>query len=156
MVRSAKTEGQRSYERAHKAWSRGQLTEAFDLFLDAARRGEKQAYREIAQFYDFGDGTRKNEKQALLWYRRAHRECNDAVAANNIGCILRARGNTQRALWWFRRAVRLGDDEAHLSIAKIYLKRRDRSRAMRHLTMLLEANDVTAGTRDEAERLSDP
>lgn len=153
MVRPRTTESQRSYELGQEAWSSGQLTAAFRLFLDAANRGAKQAYRVVAQFYHFGDGTRKNKEEALLWYRRAHRDCSDAVAANNIGCILRDRGEIQRALWWFRRAVRLGDDEAHLNIAKIHFRRKDRNRAVRHLRELLEACDVTEGTREEAERL---
>lgn len=155
MVRSAKTEGQRSYARAERAWSHGHLKEALGLFLNAARLGEKQAYRIVAQFYDFGDGTRRNEDEALFWYRRAHRECNDAVAANNIGCILRDRRDVPKALWWLHRAVKLGDDEAHLNIAKIYLGRRNRRSAMRHLSLLLQAKDVTPGAREEAESLRD-
>ena len=124
----------RSYELGGEAWDRGAMTSAFRYFLIAARGGVKPAYRTVAQFYGNGQGTAKSEKDALRWYRRACWESGDPSAANNIGCIMRDKNEINKALWWLRQAVKMGDGEAHMNIAKIYLEIcDDQAKAMRHL-----------------------
>lgn len=152
--RASKASIKTTLEQANNAWSRGHLASAFSKFLEAAKLGEKEAFRIVAQFYSLGEGTKRDEEQALHWYLRAHREGHDICAANSIGCILRDRGEIQRALWWFWRAIRQGELESHINIAKIHLKRGELSKASRHLRLLVSTDHEVVGiVREEARTL---
>ena len=140
------------YQRATERWRRKRLHEAFRLFLAAAKAGSEAALEPLAQFYDYGQGTKANKQAALYWYRRAYRNGGDS-AANNIGCIWRDQGKTGTALWWFRRAIDLGDDDANLNIAKAYLRRRNLAKAEEYLNKVRKSKRVTAGSKQEARQL---
>jgi TPR repeat protein len=152
------------YQRAESEWTADRLQSAFRLFLAAAKADFVPAYDLVAQFYDKCWGVKRNQDAALLWYRRAYRDkrswlrqaCRQglSVPANNIGCILRDRGQHRSAISWFLRAVRLGDGDANLCIAKIYLRnQRDRPKAIRYLKKTCSASYVTDGSIEEARRL---
>lgn len=152
------------YQRAEKHWSAGKLSIAFDLFLEAAKRGFVPAYSRIANFYDEGIGVKPNHAEALRWYMRAYREqpawnrranqLGASSVANNIGCILRDRGQTKLAIRWLQRAARLGDGDANLNIAKIYLRDPPRLRhAFCYLEKTCKADYVTDGSIEEARSL---
>lgn len=142
------------YERADELWSQGKLRDAFRHFLSAARAGVVPAFDVVAGFYDRGDGTKTNQKAALHWYNQAYRKDRNWLAANNIGCIWRDRNQLQRALLWLHRAVKLGDADANLNIAKIYLDRkRDPKKALPYLRATCKSRSATQGSREEARRL---
>jgi TPR repeat protein len=76
------------------------------------------------------------------------------LAANNIGIIWRDRGKPDRALFWLRRAVRLGDGDANLEIAKIYLKAKpNMRRAVHYLNKARKAQFITEGSKEEVKRM---
>lgn len=153
-------------QRAEKQWSDGDLRAAFKLFLAAAKAGWVPAFSTVAHFYDNGWGVKTNIDAALhwytraysenaAWYRAAHRRVDsDSTSANNIGCILRDRGERRKAIVWFQRAVNLGDGDANLNIAKIYLSnQRDRRKAIHYLQKTIKAAYVTDGSIEEAKAL---
>lgn len=140
------------YRRANEEWRKGRLRSAFRLMLAAAEAGATPAFRIVAQFYDDGEGVRRNKRAALYWYRLAYYD-GDGAAANNIGCIWRDRDNFTRALFWFQRAVELGDADANLNIAKIYLRKGRLDEAARYLEKTSRSRQVTAGSREEARVL---
>jgi uncharacterized protein len=149
------------YQRAEELWTEGRLPYAFNLFLAAAKTGFVPAYRILASFYDQGTGVKANRRAALYWYMRAYRQHDtwyrrgDSTSANNIGCIWRDRRKSQTAIMWFKRAVRLGDGDANLNIAKIYLhSNRDRQKAVRYLQRTINAKYATDGSIDEARGYS--
>lgn len=142
------------YTRAEDAWKRGQMRQAFRLFLQAAEAGERSAYVLIGQFYDNGDGVRRDEAKALKWYRRAYLNGDGRiVAASNSGCIWRDRGRLDIALKWFRRAVRLNDGDANLELAKIYISKGDLVRAKAYLEKTRRSKWATEDSQDEAKTL---
>jgi TPR repeat protein len=148
------------YQRAEQCWTEGKLPDAFKLFLSSAKRGFVPAYSTLASFYDHGTGVRANRRAALYWYMRAYREHDswyrrgDSTSANNIGCIWRDKRKPQTAIMWFKRAVRLGDGDANLNIAEIYLRSsRDRQKAVRYLQRTIDAKYVTDGSIEEAREL---
>ena len=148
------------YQRADSEWTADKLESAFRLFLAAAKAGYVPAYSMVAQFYDNAWGVKRNEESALFWYRRAYRDHDSwyrrglSTPANNIGCILRDRGQHRRAISWFLRAVKLGDGDANLCIAEIYLRNEsDRSKAIQYLKKTCSAPYVTDGSIEEARRL---
>ena len=141
------------YQRAEEEWRRGRMRFAFRDMLAAAEAGMSAAFESVAQFYDFGRGTRVDRDAALYWYRRAHRR-GDTSVQNNIGCIWRDRGQLTRALWWFRRAVELGDGDANMNIAKIYLyERHDLRKASQYLRRAARSAWTTEGTKEDAQNM---
>lgn len=141
------------YQRAQEEWKRGRLKSAFRLFLAAAKAGCNPARSTVGCFYDQGIGVKADEDAALHWYRLAYRS-GSMLATNNIGVIWRDRGKIRRALLWFERAVRLGDGDANLQIAKIYLDvKPDLRKAVRYLNNACKARFITEGSKDEAKRL---
>src|SRR5215471_3254691 len=109
------------FVRAAAQEEKGNLRSAFRLYLADAKAGDSGCQVNLGNFYDDAIGVRRNRAAALRWYKLAYRR-GSASAASNIGVMLRKEGHTRRALAWFERAVRLGDDEAHLDIAKHYLQ----------------------------------
>ena len=152
------------YQRAEKHWTDGELRTAFRLFLAVAKGGFVPAYDTVAHFYDHGWGIKRNHDAALNWYRRAY-ECKESwnkratrqarsIPANNIGCILRDRREFSRAILWFERAVKLGDGDANLNIADIYLHYKpDQKKAIYYLRKTVKASYVTDGSIEEARHL---
>jgi TPR repeat protein len=75
-------------------------------------------------------------------------------AANNIGVLWRNENKPKRALQWFRKAVQLGDDEAHLEIAKYYLWiERQPEKAISHLEKVRRLKWVSEAGVEEAAML---
>jgi TPR repeat protein len=141
------------YQRADEQWGRGRMRSAFRLFLAAAKAGMVPASEIVGQFYDHGIGVKADQDLALYWYRRAYRHGYDS-AANNIGCVWRDRKKVSRALVWLHRAVKLGDDDANLNIAKIYLRdNRSLKKAILYLKKVYRSRYVTEGSKEEARLL---
>jgi len=143
------------FSRANEEWDHGKLRSAFRLFLSGARAGDPGAQVNLGYFYDTGLGMKPNRRQALYWYKRAFQQ-GYAPAATNIGTIFRDQRQLKKALVWFRRAVKLGDGDANLEIAKIYLRDEEEvGRAIPYLRRTIQARvaAVTEGSRREAQRL---
>ena len=148
------------YQRAEECWTKGELNAAFKLFLAAAKAGFVPAFDIIACFYGDGVGTKVDQGASLYWYMRSYRETSSwyrnahSTAANNIGCILRDRGEEKKAISWFQRAVKLGDGDANLNIARIYLRNGgNRRNAIHYLQKTIKAPYVTDGSIEEAKAL---
>jgi TPR repeat protein len=152
------------YQLAEKHWTDGELRRAFRLFLAAAKTGLVPAFDRVAQFYDNGWGVKTNFDAALYWYEQAYRNGHSehrralrlglTTIANNIGCILRDRGERKKSIGYFQRAAKLGDGDANLNIAKVYLLNEDRRHfAIRYLQKTISAPYVTDGSIEEAKAL---
>ncbi len=142
--------------RAHKQWNDGEPRSAFRLIMAAAKLGDPYGQQSLGYFYDVGIGVKPNRESAMLWYMRAYRQ-GDACSANNIGTIYRDEGDSKRALKWFERAVELGDPDANLEIAKIYIGEKNQIvKAIPYLRRVIKAKarlDVTVASQEEAQRL---
>lgn len=150
---SQEIKANRLYQDAEKYWRKGHLRAAFRLFLAAAKAGQGPAFETVANFYDLGVGVTADQDAALYWYQRAYRN-GSGIAANNIGVIWRDKKKLGRALSWLRRAVALGDGDANLQIAKIYLgSKRHQAKAIHYLKRTCQAANATQGSREEARRL---
>lgn len=131
----------------------GNRRSAFRLMLAAAKLGDIGAQVNVGNYYDAGQGVRRNRGCALYWYKRAYRRGYPA-AAHNIGVMLRREGQVRRALQWFTRAVELGDTESNLEIGKHYLiAERNPRRAIRYLRRVKSSDWVTEAGCEEAQRL---
>jgi TPR repeat protein len=143
------------FAKASNQWDRGKVRSAFRLFLTGAKRGDPSAQHNLGYFYDVGVGVKPNRAAALYWYKRAFRR-GYRTAASNIGTIFRDEEKTKQALSWFQRAIRLGDADANLEVAKIYLRVEGQvEKAIVYLKRTTKArpSDVTEASRQEAQRL---
>ena len=107
----------------------------------------------VGYFYDTGVGVRTNRTKALQWYRRAHRAHDGGGAANNIGVILRQRGQLESARRWFARAMALGNDDAALQYAEVLLLKRQVRRASKILSGIIARNQATEDTLSKSRWL---
>jgi len=91
--------------------------------LTCAKAGDLGGQLNLGTFYADGIGVKQNRSKAIYWYMRAYRrQC--GAAANNIGIVYRDEKNWNRAIAWFKRAIRLGELDATVEIAKIYIRQR--------------------------------
>src|SRR5437899_1229384 len=76
-----------------------------------AEQGDAAAQFQVGQAYDHGTEVKKNESEAVLWYRRAA-EQGYAAAENNLGSLCQfGEGVPQsnvEAVKWYQRAVDQG------------------------------------------------
>ncbi len=142
------------FDRAALEHDQGNFKSAFRLCLAPAKRGNERAQLLLGYFYKNGIGVKPNRDLALYWTRRAYRQGSNA-AAHNIGLIFRDERNLRRAIIWFERAARLNDADAYLEIAKIYLEKQDRTKAIHYLKQTLAGDPMfmLKSSRDEAKRL---
>ncbi len=96
--------------------------------LLAAKLGDTAVMSNLGYFYDEGIGVKRNRPAAMYWYRKAYRKGNYA-GANNIGVIYRMENKPRPALRWFEKAVALGDIDANLEIAQVYVRDLERPEA---------------------------
>lgn len=90
---------------------------------------------------------------SIEWYKRAASK-GFYPAANNIGVLFRDVGDRRRALRWFWRAVELGDDDALLEIAKLYLANQRSAYRAKVVLQRLSCSEVsTEHGVEEANRL---
>ncbi len=154
--RSHKTSSHKTASRLYMdAWDarrKGNCELAFSLFLVSAQKGEPRAVDVVAECFDYGIGVDTDFREALRWYMRSYKD-NSQFAANNIGTIWRDRGKFKRALWWFHRAISMGDTDANLNIARMYIQQKLIARAIVYLERTKESTTATRGSREEAERL---
>jgi hypothetical protein len=142
------------FQRADEQYEKGNYKSAFRLCLAPAKGGSWRGQLALGNFYMNGFGVKPNRDLALYWTRRAYRQgC--GAAAYNIGTLYRDEQKFNRARAWFERAMRLNDGDANLEIAKIYLQKNDRKKAILYLKQTLKAdrNSVLEESREEAQQL---
>ena len=139
--------------RAHEAWDKGDTKLAFSLFKECANLGMFGCMLDLGYFYDEGIGTKKNKKEAMLWYKKAYRKgC--SAAASNIAILYKEKNNNRLSFQWYSRAVKLGDGDARVDLAKLYLNgkgvRPSVTLAKRHLRLALKSKFITEDSREQA------
>ena len=91
-------------------------------------RREQRRSSEFSQSWKLlrcrGVDVRKDLREAARWYKRAYRN-GVSAGALNLSVDLENQGNTRGAIAWLKRAVAMNDGEAHVRLAKIYLKKRN-------------------------------
>jgi len=143
------------FVKADAAWDRGDLQQAFQLFLQAAELGDSSSQLDVGYFYDRGLHVKKDKKQAIHWYYQAYRQ-GVACAANNIATVHREWGHVEKMLWWFRRAVAMGEQDALFELGKYYETAVGRAnnpkKAKDCYRRILRSKHVTQLTREGAMR----
>jgi TPR repeat protein len=142
------------FQRANRLWDRRRLRDALGAFKTGAELGDASCQLSLGYFYDLGLGTRRSPAAALRWYRRAHRGDANGSAATNIATALRDAGKRAAAIRWFKRAIALGNTDAALALAELYLQTKGGvPRALPYLKIARKASNTTEATRERASAL---
>jgi len=100
---------------AYAVYKMGMYDEAFERYLQLAKKGNRQGILNVARMYTEGRGVRANPQRALMWYRRA------ADAGDSIGQYELARAYDEgigiapdpgQARHWYRLAAQSGSSDA--------------------------------------------
>lgn len=106
------------------------LTQAQTLYREAAESGLTMAYFPLAtMFEEGGRGVRRDEAEAVVWYRRAAEGAADSARAQGKVGDMYARGRGVRrdeaeAYRWFLRAAENGDSWSQLQAGQALLRGR--------------------------------
>jgi TPR repeat protein len=98
---------------------------AYDYFLTASRQNNSWAYLNLADMTFDGDGVPRNSNRGLAWLE-------DGAAKNCTLCLIEeaalyhsgARGiqaDRDRTVWLLNKAAALGDEQARLVLAELYI-----------------------------------
>lgn len=118
-----RAKGEAVLQQAAQAGKRGDYLAAFKLLKPLAQQGNAVAQNNIAVLYQDGLGVKKNEGEALKWYRKAA-EQGLAEAQFDTG-LMYARGlgtkqDFAQAAHWYARAAKQGHAEAQNNLAVRY------------------------------------
>lgn len=95
----------------------------FQNLLPAAEKGNLEAEDDLGYLYQTGEGTPQDERQAVIWYRRAA-ENGYATAERHLAYMywagLGLPQDYAQALIWYRRAAQQGDAWAENNIGSMY------------------------------------
>ena len=148
-----KAKAERLWIRAEEHRELGKLRSSFRFMLAAAKLGNASAQINVGNYYDDGQGVRRDRSAALYWYKRAYKH-GYSSAAHNIGVVLRNEGKFKRTLYWFSRAVKMGDEESNLDIGKYYLyNEKNYRKAILYLKRVRPSGWVTEAGANEAAQL---
>jgi len=108
------------FRQAYEEEQKGNMKKAFRLYLKAARLGHPEVQNKVGVCYDVGEGTKKNAKLALYWYKKAWRNGSQTGVCGNIATFYASLGNYRRAVfWWLKEANNDGDTA--IDLARYYL-----------------------------------
>src|SRR5207249_11084858 len=102
-------------------WDSGNLRSAFRLMLSAAKLGDTAAMSTSGTSMMRGLVSGTTAKWRCFGTAKLIAGAIFA-GASNIGVVYRMENKPRRALRWFERAVALGDTDANLEIAQVYIR----------------------------------
>ena len=84
---------------------------AFELYLQAAKRGSVKSMLKVASAYAAGDGVQENEQEALKWIKCAA-DHGDSNSQCELAKWYRKNNDYAKAISYYRRAVQTRDIDA--------------------------------------------
>jgi uncharacterized protein len=108
--------------------------EALPLLLKGAKAGDTSCQILLGNYLSDGrKGVPINQERAVYWYKQAYKQ-GSSTGAHNLAMHYRKQGDVDAAYRWYELAVKSGDNEAHLELAKIWLRDRgNKTKAIKHL-----------------------
>jgi uncharacterized protein len=135
---------------------RRRYSEALPLLLKGAKTGDTSCQILLGNYLSDGrKGIPVNQERAIYWYKQAYKQ-GSSIGASNLAMHYRKQGFVDEAYEWYGRAVKLGDNEAHLELAKIWLHDRgNKAKAIKHLKAVFQGNthNVSELGRDDARAM---
>lgn len=109
------------FTRGWHAFEAGDYGHALSLWLPLAEQGDMHAQSNLGFMYEYGQGTARDEQQAVHWYRRSAMN-GLAVAQLNLAQMYANGGGIRedplRAAYWLRQAAEQGLADAQYQLAE--------------------------------------
>jgi uncharacterized protein len=126
---------------------------ALRWFRCSAMSGNASAQIHLGVYLSGGRCTRRDDVQALFWFKRALRQgC--SIAPNNIASVYRDREDHRRALFWYERAAVGGDGDALVEVGIQYYAgqgvRRNPKHAVRCFCKAIRSRNISQLGREVA------
>jgi phosphohistidine phosphatase len=155
LVSHLKPEDEKCYNHAVRLEAAGKYRQAFKRFRRLAKRGNSDAMTYLAHLYDYGHGVKPSFEQSVKWELKVA-ESGESSGLLNLGVMYRRIGDIRSAKKWFEKALWLGDGEAALEIAKMYLiSDIETGRVKDYLHKALALGRLTKACEGEIQRLLD-
>ena len=120
-----KPKGVANFEAGIVAYQANDLPLAYAAFLAAAKEGHADSQFNLALMHEKGIGVGKDEKQAVVWYRKSALQDN-AAAQYNLGVLYENGRGTPvdfaKANEWYRKASVQGDALATGNLGMLYVR----------------------------------
>jgi len=131
----------------------GRFSEALNIWLPLAKRGNADAQLNLGTLYDYGQGVSEDPETAVKWYKAAARGGNPA-AQFNLG-LLYAQGrgvpeNPAEAARWYRKAADKGVAVAQFNLGLLYADEND-LKAVWPTTAAADAHPGESGLNNRRE-----
>ncbi len=140
---------------ADAAYERGQYGEAFAKFLALAEDGDLSGMARVACMYADGEGTERSRDKSLEWDLKAA-ALGGETSMFNLGITYRNSGDMREAKRWFEKCHSLGDGDASLELAKMYMiSELEGERIRAYLLAAVQSSHVCEASREEAQQLLD-
>ncbi len=156
-MNSSKANRQSDFSKAIKAMDEGKHRLAFRISHRNARFGHPEFFLILGTMYSRGRGVKRSHRWTLYWYNKALKFGPPQFAASNIGSEYYMMGNFQLAEEWYLKAANLGDYDAWLQLAHLYLgPLNEKKKALKALKQVLKGTvheSVTQGSYEEAKSL---
>ncbi len=143
------------FEKASEEWEAGNLRRAFDLFQRAAELGDASSQNNLGYFFDEGIGVNANKEKAKFWYTKAMKN-GEISSYSNLAKLQIDDGDFAVARDLLGKAISLGDGDAALELAKLYLDgslQDENGEAKKYLKLALQSDSVTHSAVENARSL---
>ncbi len=132
-------------EDADRAIKEKRFSDAYQLLLPEAKKGNSFAQYNVAFFLSNGLGVKKDEREAFKWYEKAALQ-GDTDSQTNLGSMYEKGSGVdkdlKKALSWYERAAEKGNAMARNNLGGAYLAGRgveqDNQKALKWLAMAAE------------------
>jgi TPR repeat protein len=126
---------------------------AVGWFCKSAIAGNCSGQNHLGVCLCAGRGIRKDDAEALRWFKRAFRR-NYPCAANNIASVYQDRRNHRRAMFWYSRAAASGDGDALVEVGRCYYRglgtKRDPNHAVLCFRKAIASKSISPAGREDA------
>ncbi len=106
------------------AWKRGDYATAIKTLLPHADGGDPEAQFAIGRMHAWGHGVKKNNIEAVFWFRMAarqgHKEAQASLAKRYIGGKRGVPQDYALAAKWYKKAAEQGHVEAQFGLGQLY------------------------------------
>ena len=143
----------KNFNHASSTYERGEFKLAFESFRDLAMEGDVDAMSMLATMYGSGEGVQYDFDQSVAWARKAA-ELGNYSSFINLGIAYRAKGDLRAAKAWFQKAFDVGDGEAALELAKLYLvSELETERVRQYLESAVAMGNLCEQSEEEVQSL---
>ena len=142
------------------AWSQGDYAGAIKKLLPLADKGNPEAQFAVGRMYSWGHGVKKNNVEAVFWFRMASRQGHKDAQALLAKLYIDGKGGVPQdfvlAAKWYAEAARQGHVGAQFGLGQLYAEGRGvrRDYVAAHMWFNLAASSGHSGAAAKRSMVS--